>query len=72
MTSLADIPTIYLGMTKRKSTKGEYKTRPIQFNLRFKQEELDLIRQAADQAGQDTSNWIRGVLMKAARRELKT
>ena len=66
LTILQWAPILYLGMPK-----GTYKTRPFQFNLRFKPEERELIKEAADKAGQDMSNWIRGVLLRAARRELK-
>jgi len=52
--------------------RGIYRTRPVQFVVRLKQEEKDAIKEAADQAGQDMSNWIRRVALAAARKELRS
>ena len=41
-----------------------------QINFRLTPEHDDLIRRAADHSGQTLTNWIRGVLVKAARQEL--
>ena len=52
--------------------KGIYRTRPVQFVVRLKHEEKDMIKDAADQSGQDMSNWVRRILLAAARKELKS
>jgi uncharacterized protein (DUF1778 family) len=41
-----------------------------QINFRLTPEHDELVRRAADHAGQTLTNWIRGVLVKAARQEL--
>jgi uncharacterized protein (DUF1778 family) len=55
-------------MAKRKPPK---RTHSAQVNLRLTPEHDELIRAAAKHAGQTLTNWIRGVLVREARAELK-
>lgn len=51
--------------------KGQPKRRhSAQLNFRLTPEHEELIRAAAEHAGQTLTNWCRGVLVKAARQEL--
>lgn len=49
---------------------AETRKHSAQLHIRLTPEHDDLIRRAADHAGQTLTNWIRGVLVKAARQEL--
>jgi uncharacterized protein (DUF1778 family) len=55
--------------TKPKS-KPQERRHSQQFNLRVTSEQDELIRQAAEHAGQSVSDWLRGLALREARREL--
>jgi uncharacterized protein (DUF1778 family) len=55
--------------TKPKTTPPE-RRHSAQFNLRVTPEQDELIREAAEHAGQSVSDWIRGLALREARREL--
>ena len=53
-------------------TAKQKRTHSAQVNLQLTPEHDRLIREAAEHAGQTLTNWIRGVLVRSAREELKT
>lgn len=60
---------------KTGKSKGKLGSKPprrhsAQVNFRLTPEHEELIRTAAEHSGQTLANWIRGVLVKAARQEL--
>jgi uncharacterized protein (DUF1778 family) len=56
-------------MTKAKP-KPQKRRHTAQINLRLLPEHDRLIREAAEHAGMTVTNWIRGVAVREARREL--
>lgn len=48
----------------------ETRKHSAQLHIRCTPEQDQLVREAAEHAGQTLTNWIRGVLVKAAREEL--
>lgn len=54
------------GMAKHQ----EKRSHSAQLHIRLTPEHDDLIRQAAEHSGQTLTNWIRGVLVREARKEL--
>lgn len=55
-----------------KTTKQQSKRRHgAQINFRLTPEHDELIREAAEHSGQTLTNWIRGVLVREARKELR-
>lgn len=54
------------------ATKQQPKRRHgAQINFRLTPEHDELIREAAEHSGQTLTNWIRGVLVREARKELQ-
>lgn len=53
------------------STKTPKRKHSAQLHIRIAPEHDELIRQAAEHSGQTLTNWIRGVLVREARKELK-
>jgi uncharacterized protein (DUF1778 family) len=49
----------------------EKRTHSAQLHIRLAPEHDDLIRRAAESSGQTLTNWIRGTLIREARKELK-
>ena len=49
---------------------AEKRAHSAQIHIRLTPEHDDLIRQAAEHSGQTLTNWIRGVLVREARKEL--
>jgi len=52
------------------ATDQEKRTHSAQLHIRLTPEHDHLVREAAEHAGQTLTNWIRGVLVREARREL--
>ncbi len=53
------------------ATSEEKRAHSSQLHIRLTTDHDQLIRQAADHSGQTLTNWIRGVLVREARKELK-
>ena len=49
---------------------SEKRTHSSQIHIRLTPDHDDLIREAAEHSGQTLTNWIRGVLVREARKEL--
>ncbi len=49
----------------------EKRTHSAQLHIRLTPEHDRLVREAAEHAGQTLTNWIRGVLVREARKELQ-
>jgi len=49
----------------------ESRRHTAQIHIRLTPEQDELIRSAAEHSGQTLTNWIRGELLKSARRELR-
>jgi hypothetical protein len=45
------------------------RVRDCSLHVYFKEQEHEVVRQAAAQAGQSTSSWVRAIALQAARRE---
>jgi uncharacterized protein (DUF1778 family) len=58
-------------MAKTKpEVKPQKRTHSAQINLRLLPEHDDLIREAAEHAGMTVTNWLRGLAVREARKEL--
>lgn len=53
-----------------KTAKQPKRRHDAQLNFRLTEEHDRLIREAAEHSGQTLTNWIRGVLVREARKEL--
>lgn len=72
--SSVDSPSawLYNPAMATKTKKGQPKRRhDAQLNFRLTEEHDALIREAAEHSGQTLTNWIRGVLVREARKELQ-